>query len=144
MAAGRARFTQKGGAGRASVRVQGIRETQAALAAYPEAVRVGVADAIRSTVHRVHAGARAAVPRRTGALAQSVSYWIRKDGLRAIVGSPLYYSVFVELGTRRTRPRPFLFPAFLAGVRQFRADIKGIAAGDLKLRTRLRRRRVRR
>lgn len=53
---------------------------------------------------------------RTGRLRASISHAIGKDeqGLYADVGSNVEYAGFVELGTRRNRPYPYLRPALPA------------------------------
>jgi hypothetical protein len=49
----------------------------------------------------------------TGTLMVSVSHTMVQtdDGIGAEIGSPLAYSLYVELGTRLMQPRPFLRPA---------------------------------
>jgi phage gpG-like protein len=53
---------------------------------------------------------------RTGRLRSSISYVIGKDaqGLYADIGSNVEYAGFVELGTVRMRPYPYLRPALPA------------------------------
>ena len=53
---------------------------------------------------------------RTGRLRSSISWRIEQDagGVYAIVGSAVEYAGFVELGTDRQAPRPFLYPAMAA------------------------------
>lgn len=50
---------------------------------------------------------------RTGRLRSSISWQIGLDGLGifAAVGTNVYYAPFVEFGTDRARPYPFLVPA---------------------------------
>lgn len=53
---------------------------------------------------------------RTGRLRSSISWRVLADGegLYAEVGSAVEYAAFVELGTERMAPRPYLVPALEA------------------------------
>jgi phage gpG-like protein len=55
---------------------------------------------------------------RTGRLRSSINWFLGVDGrgVYAQVGSPVSYAAFVELGTSRSKPYPYLVPA-LAFVR---------------------------
>lgn len=55
---------------------------------------------------------------RTGRLRSSISHVIGKDaeGLYADIGTNVEYGGWVELGTRRSRPYPYLRPALPAAV----------------------------
>lgn len=53
--------------------------------------------------------AREMAPVRTGRLRESISYSRVKNGYQ--VGPTEFYGAFVELGTSRVGPRPFLIPA---------------------------------
>lgn len=55
---------------------------------------------------------------RTGRLRSSISHVIGKDqaGLYADIGSNVEYAAWVELGTRRARPYPYLRPALPAAI----------------------------
>lgn len=54
---------------------------------------------------------------RTGRLRGSITWRLGEDlnGVYADVGSNVFYAPFVELGTSRMAPRPFLVPALEAG-----------------------------
>lgn len=55
---------------------------------------------------------------RTGRLRASISHVIGKDeaGVYADIGSNVEYAAWVELGTRRARPYPYLRPALPAAI----------------------------
>jgi hypothetical protein len=58
------------------------------------------------------ASARIRAPRRTGNLANSIFADPEdRGGLVWIVGTPVHYAPYVELGTRRMAARPYLFPS---------------------------------
>ena len=57
------------------------------------------------------ASARIRAPRRTGNLANSIFADPEDGGLVWIVGTPVRYAPYVELGTRRMAARPYLFPS---------------------------------
>lgn len=50
-----------------------------------------------------------------GLLKRSIIVQVRKNGAKSIlqVGSPLKYAAYVELGTSRQAPQPYLRPALL-------------------------------
>jgi HK97 gp10 family phage protein len=66
----------------------------------------------RSAV-KVEATAKRLCPVDTGRLRSSINHQLAHDGqgLLALVGTNVEYAIFVELGTSRTRPQPFLRPA---------------------------------
>jgi HK97 gp10 family phage protein len=57
------------------------------------------------------ASARSNVPVLSGALKNSL--YLRQTGARSVVGTDLFYSTFVEYGTSRMAPDPFIGPAFV-------------------------------
>lgn len=62
---------------------------------------------------RVHYAANRSLPGQpphvdTGALISSMTYEIDPENLQVLIGSPLEYALYLELGTRIMAPRPFL------------------------------------
>lgn len=73
-----------------------------------------VADEGRPVADRLASAAQAFVPKRTGDLAKSITV-VADDDLSSptvySVGPELFYGRFVESGTVKMAPRPFLYPA---------------------------------
>lgn len=69
----------------------------------------------------------------TGRLADSIAearqVLGRGDRARGIVGSTVQYAVFLELGTRWMRPRPFLRPAMAETAKRSRAILRRVMRG---------------
>lgn len=76
----------------------------------PAAVEEKVQRAIAKAAHDVEADAKAIVPVDTGFLKSSISTDI--GHLTAEVGPTADYGVYVEEGTSRMAPQPYLRPAF--------------------------------
>ena len=57
--------------------------------------------------------AKAVVPVATGALRQSIDYYMVSDGF-ALVMALTEYALYVEMGTRKMSARPYLVPALNA------------------------------
>lgn len=55
----------------------------------------------------------------TGELYRTMDYKINMDKSSVDIGSPKNYAVFVELGTRKMKSRPFLRPAILNNLIQY-------------------------
>jgi HK97 gp10 family phage protein len=91
-------------------------------------IHAAVGQAVQQTAAQVQTDAKSIVPVRTGALRDSIKTEMVGD-LAAVVGSDLYYAVFVELGTRRMTARPFLTPAMETARVQFPSTIRDLIAG---------------
>ena len=73
-------------------------------------IRPRVGRAVKSTAQDIEADAKERAPVLTGALRDSL-ITERAGAASYRVGSPLYYSRFVELGTVHAAAEPFLIPA---------------------------------
>ena len=84
------------------------------LPAYRALLRAQIARALSDTAEAAAREARALAPVRTGALRGSISAspaaW-QGDTAAAAVAAAVPYAVYVELGTCRQSPRPYLRPA---------------------------------
>lgn len=83
-----------------------------------------IADAVEQAAATVQRLARERVPVRTGDLARSIDVTVegpsRAASLTVSIGSDLQYAPYVEHGTFRSQPRPFLGPAFEEGQSELR------------------------
>jgi len=89
--------------------VEGVREFQEAMRNFESAMQEYVHRQLASWVADVKALARQLVPVRTGHLRSTIYTKIR-DWV-AEIGAEAAYALFVELGTRYMRARPYLYPA---------------------------------
>lgn len=93
-----------------------LQELAHALDGAPGRVGARAAKVVRDGGNRIAREAAAAAPRRTGALASSIKVTFSGDGrsgsLSATVTPTARHAPFVEFGTYKDRPQPFLFPAF--------------------------------
>lgn len=95
-------------------------------------VRIGTlaAAALRKAAYDVERSAKARAAVDTGAMRSSVSTSFVGDGRSAVmaaeVGPTVDYALFVELGTSRMGPQPFLQPAYEEHVPRLEAAIAAI------------------
>ncbi len=91
-------------------------EVQAALAAAREHIRAGAQAAVSECAETIADQARADCPVASGRLRESIGVEVCADGdvIEAQVAASAPYAAAVELGSRRSPPRPFLFPALEA------------------------------
>lgn len=99
--------------------------------------RVGkdVSDAVRKSAKTVEQSAKSAAPFLTGALRESIHTTITGSGsvgsIEAHVVADSPHAVFVENGTARMAPEPFMAPAVDGIESQFYADLEAAAAKSL-------------
>ena len=102
--------------------VKGIREFQRAMRNFDSAMQKHVHRQLASWAADVKALARQLVPVRSGHLRSSIYAKIREWG--AEIGAEATYALFVELGTRYMRARPYLYPAIQAYLPQLEEIIR--------------------
>lgn len=81
---------------------------------------------IQSATSLTARDARKLAPKDTGFLIRSIQWRLEKDGTVGIVFVFAEYGIFVEFGTRFTRPRPFLGPAFEKRLAWLGSELKRI------------------
>src|SRR5579883_1482086 len=86
-------------------------------------LRIRASQAVRKAAFDIEARAKAVVPVRTGNLKNSIQTTIESE-LSTVVGTAVHYAPYVEFGTRRMAPRPYLGPAAEAVRPSFEAAMK--------------------
>lgn len=66
---------------------------------------------VAKTAAGIEASAKQAAPVDTGALKNSIGADITAGGLHAEIGPTVHYAPYLEFGTARMAPRPFMGPA---------------------------------
>ena len=66
---------------------------------------------VAKTAHDIEADAKSLAPVDTGALRNSISTTIGNGGLSAEIGPTVDYAPYLEYGTRRMPPQPYMGPA---------------------------------
>ena len=66
---------------------------------------------VAKTAHDIEASGKRNAPVDTGHLRNSISTTISGGGLSAEIGPTASYGAYVEFGTRRMRPQPYMGPA---------------------------------
>lgn len=64
------------------------------------------------------------VPVDTSRLQKSMTYQVDSSNKRVIVGSPVDYSIFVELGTSKMRAQPYLRPSILNYINDYKSEVQ--------------------
>lgn len=82
------------------------------LADAPARVALKASRAIAKTAHEIEADAKAIVPVDTGNLKNSISTDLDRAELSAEIGPTANYGGYVEEGTSRMGPQPYMRPAF--------------------------------
>jgi HK97 gp10 family phage protein len=97
-------------------RLDGLQDALRAIGRIPEAADAARAETLHEWSDRVQGTAEDRVPRRTGALWQSLEQRISEAYGRAEVGvwekDQLEYAMYVEKGTSSMPDQPYLLPAF--------------------------------
>lgn len=103
---------------RVTVDVQGLSEFQGTLEQASNRVEGLAGQVVRKTAADVQADAQSRAPVDTGALRSSIGVTSR-GALSATVSPSVNYSHYVEFGTSRMAPQPYLFPALDAKADSF-------------------------
>lgn len=112
---------------RASVRVDGLTEAKATVAALPEAFKDQVRASLQVGRRIILSETARRVPVRYGTLKASLGSNTRDDGLQIAVGFGDKKARFVEFSTNDTPAQPSLYPAFRLGAKFVRSDMRNWA-----------------
>jgi HK97 gp10 family phage protein len=82
---------------------------------------------VAKTAADIERDAKTAAPVDTGALRNSISHDLRDGGLTAEIGPTVHYAPFLEYGTSRMAPRPYLGPAAARHTPLFEKAIEALA-----------------
>jgi HK97 gp10 family phage protein len=113
-----------------SIKVEGIESLMKALQRLN--LMEPAAEAIELSLDKVVSDAKAIVPVRTGTLQRSIQWWGAEGEYH--VGSRVHYAPYVEYGTSRMAPRPYLTPALMQNIPLLRQTLRGIVEGYLETR----------
>ena len=111
---------------RVTVDVQGLAEFQGTLDQASARVEGLAGQVVRKTAHDVQADAQSRAPVDTGALRSSIRAAPRGP-LAAEVSPSVNYGIYVEMGTSRMAPQPYLLPALDAKTGPFVTAMERVA-----------------
>lgn len=115
-----------------SVDATGVTHLRQAIEKIGPRVRKEAGVAVRTRAHDIENLAKQNVPVDTGYLKSTIGVALGVDDLVAVVGASANYAAFVEYGTAKMSPRPYLGPAFEAVRPAFEADIAAIMQDPLR------------
>lgn len=92
------------------------------------AIKQAIRSALREIGERAVSHATRIVPVRTGNLRSSIAY--DADDRQVIIGSDVTYASYVEEGTVNMRPRPYLRPAIVNHLEEYRGVIRRAMGGS--------------
>lgn len=113
-------------------RVEGLDSWMRYVDSISEKVEQDVERHVAQTGYKVEANAKRLVPVDTGHLRRSIQTELEKvlkKSYTATIGTNVEYAQFVEFGTRRTQPKPYLIPSFDKYKQVFIDGLKEIAEG---------------
>lgn len=95
---------------RVSYKLDGLEEFLKQVSRQPEIVKQIVSKEIDASAMRVEKKAKYYAAWDTGFMSTGI-YSLKKSALLSQVISPAFYSIYVELGTRKMMAQPFMYPA---------------------------------
>ncbi len=119
-----------------SVKVVGLDKAIADVKKFAFIKREAIRIAVRDEALNIERTAKEFSPYKTGRLRSSIQTDLTAllAGLTfsAKVGSSVFYAPFLEFGTRKIRPRPYLYPAWLIGQRDLIVRVGKILATPIR------------
>lgn len=116
------------------VNVVGLEALKKVLKEKIEKVNGNVEKAVVKATLKVEADAKKKVPIDTGRLRSSISNKIEKirDEITGKVGTNVVYAPYIEFGTGRMRPKPYLYPALQKNFKFIKDTIPGAVLEGFK------------
>lgn len=93
------------------IKLQGVSKVRQVLLAFQAQKKAQVRQVVATFGLLIESEAKRNAPVDTGRLRASIHLELRPDGLGGEVATNLTYAPIIELGGRRQRAQPFLFPA---------------------------------
>lgn len=115
-----------------SVDTTGVTHLRRSIERIGPRVRKEAGVAVRKRAHDIESLAKQKVPVDTGYLKSTLGFTLGVDDLIAVIGASANYAAYVEYGTAKMAPRPYLGPAFEAVRPAFEADIAAIMQDPLR------------
>jgi HK97 gp10 family phage protein len=105
-----------------TITIRGLTEAMQAASAVPGRIEANTEASLDRVASSTLDDAKKDCPVRTGRLKNSLS--VEKERLKRQIGTDVLYAGFVELGTSRQRPQPYLFPAWAKNGPALITDLK--------------------
>ena len=100
------------------IETEGLDKIRSWVAKAPAQIGKAADESLGLTVAMGEGLAKSVVPVRTGTLQRSI-YSAKQEFLKWVLGTRVYYGLFVEYGTSKMRARPFLRPGMYYALSQF-------------------------
>ena len=107
-----------------------LRRVAADLSEQAETLGPRASAVVRKVAFDTEADAKVLAPVDTGMLRNSITTAVQGDGLRAAVVATASYAYWVETGTSRMRPQPYMGPATDRNAPLFEQAMARLAEGD--------------
>lgn len=118
-----------------NIKIQGAEDVLRAFDRFDKASRVNLRSAVRKNANALRKGMRSRIHNVTGNLSKSISAKYDKGGFGAVVGPTRpkgSHAHFLEFGTVKMAPRPFITPAAEEQRPKYLDDVRKAVRGAIK------------
>ena len=91
-----------------------------------EKIKDAVFDEITLTALEIESDAKVTCPVQTGRLRSRIKAIWDREKFAALVGTNVEYASYVEFGTSKQNAKPFLYPAYFAGIGRLSRNLQNI------------------